>query len=266
MLCLMLLACTFGQVGAHAPLIFRADGTFTIVQFTDLHLTPASITQTQAILNAVLDAEKPDFVAYTGDICESSTGSCKEAANHSAVFRDAFSVNEDRGIPWAITYGNWDRNPDAFMTGQQNNEFIMKNFAHSRNKKAPDNVKGDSVFDVPIFLPNTTDTVDGPPAAVLYFLDTHMNDGCEGKSGTGCIYASEVAWYNATSDAYRKKNGGKAVPAMAFFHIPLPEHMLVWNQGEDTYGRLDEPAGDNGAGVGCVIDSNGFFRRCCGSW
>lgn len=94
---------------------------------------------------------------------------------------------------------------------------------------------------------------------MLYFLDTHANEGCEGKQGTGCIYPSEVAWYNATSRAYRTSNSGSAVPGVAFFHIPLPEHIAAWNEGLATYGRLDEGAGELGLGVSCVIESSGFF-------
>lgn len=249
---------------AAPPPRFRADGTFTIVQFTDLHIEtavhgrhfhhPPSVHETVSILEAVLDAEKPDFVAYTGDICEVSSKSCKEHANQTAVFHHAFGPSERRGIPWALTLGNWDRKPDANMTGPEIADFLNSTFQHCHNRQAPAGVRGDSVFDVPVLLPGAAE--DSTPAAVLYFLDTHMNDGCEGTSGTGCIYASEVDWYNRTSMAYRRANGGKPIPAAAF-HIPLPEHIAAWKGS--TFGRLDEPAWKHGNGVSCVIDSNNFF-------
>lgn len=248
----------FASQYASASPQFRPDGTFTIVQFTDLHITPTTAEQSAEILAAILDAEKPDFVAYTGDMCEIDTKSCAEEVNQSATFHLVFDPCEKRGIPWAITFGNWDRKPDAFWTGEENIAFIQNNFPHSYTRQAPPHVQGDSVFDVPIMPAGAADA-DAAPHAVLYFMDTHANDGCEGIGGTGCIYPSEVAWYNATSLAYRKQNNGHPVPAVAFFHIPLPEYVTVWNEGANTYGRLDEPAGDTGQGIACVIKSSGFL-------
>ena len=66
--------------------------TFTMVQFTDLHLAVGApsfwpfnqkketYTSTKWIMNQVLDHEEKnngvDFIAYTGDVCEVGSGSC----------------------------------------------------------------------------------------------------------------------------------------------------------------------------------------------
>lgn len=34
----------------------------------------------------------------------------------------------------------------------------------------------------------------------------------------------QVNWYRSQSAAYTERNGGKPLPALAFFHIPLPEY------------------------------------------
>merc|ERR1719387_2271691 len=113
---------------------YRADGTFKIVQFTDLHLEPNSLPETVRVMEAVLDTEKPDFVAYTGDICDSKTMSCQDEAMQAANFRAAFRPSEERKIPWALTFGNWDRAPDvANWTGQEGTEFIRRHFRYSFN-------------------------------------------------------------------------------------------------------------------------------------
>ena len=45
---------------------FRDDGTFKIVQFTDLHYgNPRHTLGNQAIQRAILEAEKPDLVVIT---------------------------------------------------------------------------------------------------------------------------------------------------------------------------------------------------------
>ena len=49
---------------------FRDDGTFKIVQFTDMHWhngDPDDL-QTRALMERVLDAERPDLVLLTGDV------------------------------------------------------------------------------------------------------------------------------------------------------------------------------------------------------
>ncbi len=51
-------------------LSFRPDGTFTIVQFTDLHWKNGEPEdhRTRALMELTLDAEKPDLVVFTGDV------------------------------------------------------------------------------------------------------------------------------------------------------------------------------------------------------
>ena len=49
---------------------FKANGKFKIVQFTDVHWKPGNPASEAAAerMNEVLEAEKPDFVVYTGDV------------------------------------------------------------------------------------------------------------------------------------------------------------------------------------------------------
>jgi hypothetical protein len=50
-----------------SPLRYRADGTFKIVQFTDLHFGSREIEDSLSItvMETVLDTEKPDLVIMT---------------------------------------------------------------------------------------------------------------------------------------------------------------------------------------------------------
>ena len=51
-------------------LTFNKEGTFKIVQFTDIHYQHGNPKSDTALLliNRVLDREKPDMVVFTGDI------------------------------------------------------------------------------------------------------------------------------------------------------------------------------------------------------
>jgi Predicted phosphohydrolases len=103
---------------AGAQLKFRNDGTFKIVQFTDVHWVPGNAASNEAAerMNEVLDAEKPDLVVYTGDLVFAKPASvCLDEALKPAV---------SRGIPFAVTFGNHDDEQD--MTRQQLLEYISK--------------------------------------------------------------------------------------------------------------------------------------------
>ncbi|MBF6628171.1 MAG: metallophosphoesterase, partial [Proteiniphilum sp.] len=79
-------------------LLFNEEGTFKIVQFTDMHYVhgnPKSDT-TLLLITRVLDAEKPDMVVFTGDIV---TGPVQQGWD--AVTRPVIEKN----IPFAVTLG-----------------------------------------------------------------------------------------------------------------------------------------------------------------
>eukprot|EP01104_Vermistella_antarctica_P008452 TRINITY_DN2114_c0_g1_i1.p1 TRINITY_DN2114_c0_g1~~TRINITY_DN2114_c0_g1_i1.p1 ORF type:complete len:179 (-),score=4.58 TRINITY_DN2114_c0_g1_i1:464-1000(-) len=65
---------------------------------------------------------------------------------------------------------------------------------------------------------------------------------CQNVSGWGCVAPDQVEWYRATALAQQEEqsrlrsrlgltntNADNMVPALSFFHIPLPEFMNMWN-------------------------------------
>ena len=46
---------------------FNKDKTFKIMQITDMQEIPAISPDTMKLLDAAVEAEKPDLVVYTGD-------------------------------------------------------------------------------------------------------------------------------------------------------------------------------------------------------
>ena len=84
---------------------FRDDGTFTIVQFTDIHWhngEPEDI-KSRALMGLVVEKEAPDLVALTGDILSGS--GCKDPRKS---FRQVVEAFEERQVPWAAVFGNHD--------------------------------------------------------------------------------------------------------------------------------------------------------------
>ena len=79
------------------------------------------------------------------------------------------------------------------------------------------------------------------PAALLYCLDSHDYSTIPSIDGYGWFTQEQVGWYRARSAAYTAANGGKPLPALAFFHIALPEYVAAWRNPDNTHvGRAAE--------------------------
>ncbi|KAD4179975.1 hypothetical protein E3N88_28566 [Mikania micrantha] len=114
------------------PLRFNSDGTFKILQVADMHYGTGSTRcrdvlssefewcsdlNTTLFLNRMIDAEKPDFIAFTGDnIFGPSTNDAAES-----LFK-AFGPAMASRLPWAAVLGNHDQ--ESTMTRQELMSFI----------------------------------------------------------------------------------------------------------------------------------------------
>ena len=59
---------------------------------------------------------------------------------------------------------------------------------------------------------------------MLYCLDSHSYSKLPDVKGYDWLTFDQVNWYRQQSAAFTAKNDGKPLPALAFFHIPLPEY------------------------------------------
>lgn len=208
---------------------FNAERKFKIVQFTDLHVVWQDSRSDIAFerMNQVLDAEKPDMVVFTGDIIYS-----KPADKN---LRKVLGVVSDRKIPFAITFGNHDNEQ-----GLTNDELF----------KAAETLPYHLTVDEVPELPGTGNCVlevkssDGKStAALLYCIDSHSYSQVEGIKGYDYIKPEQIAWYRQRSREYTAANSGKPLPALAFFHIPLPEYaQAAGDQSAAMFGVRKEPA------------------------
>ena len=98
------------------------------------------------------------------------------------------------------------------------------------------------------------------PAALLYCLDSHDYSTVEGIDGYGWFTQDQIRWYRDRSAAYTGANGGKPVPALAFFHIALPEYVAAWRNPDNTHiGRAaeDECPGELNPGMFAAMVESG---------
>lgn len=205
--CLLLAGMTVAQ--AQKPVLkFNKDGKFKIVQFTDTHIIHGDNRSDVAMerMNEILDAEKPDFVIYTGDLIFGRPG--KES------LIQAIEPVVKRGIPFGVTWGNHD-----------DEQGLSRKELFDLIKDVPNNLTAttEGITGVTNYI-LTVKSSDNKDACVLYIFDSNAYSTLEGIKGYGWVAHDQIGWYMDASRKFTEANGGKPLPAMAFMHIPFPEY------------------------------------------
>jgi len=210
------------------PVLKFKDHKFKIVQFTDLHcISGADFAvrndSTFMLMRNVIQQEHPDLVVITGDIVVSG--------NAAGVWAKVIQPMEDAKVPFAVTFGNHDT--ETGMTKESILKLVQKSqFNLTTNVDAK--VAGVGNCSLPIY---STEGKSMPWA--IYLFDSHAYPSDSKQFGSyDWIKFSQIQWYRNQSEAYARKEG-KTVPALAFFHIPLPEFEYVRNQ-KTTMGSTVE--------------------------
>ncbi|MDR0962320.1 MAG: metallophosphoesterase family protein [Mediterranea sp.] len=188
---------------------FHPDGTFKIVQFTDTHYkvgVAASDTMIDCV-NKVLDAEKPDLVIFTGDVIYNAPA--------EEGLRTVLAQVSRRKIPFAVVFGNHD--DEQGLSRPQLYDIVRTvpgNLLPSRGEaSSPDYT-----------LTIHASTNAKKDAATLYCMDSNAYSQVKGVGGYDWFHGNQVAWFRRQAAAVKAANQGDTIPALAFFHIPLPEY------------------------------------------
>ena len=215
-------------LGAYAQksVAFR-EGKLKIVQLTDIHWDPQSknCAQTAQTIEAVLALEKPDIAMLTGDIVTEKPG--------PEGWKAIIALLEKAQVPFTVMMGNH----DAEVMPKQEIYDLLAQSPYFIGEKGPETIHGCGNYVVPVYGADHKTT-----KALLYCIDS--NDYPESKDyGTyDWIHFDQVAWYRQTSARFTKENGGNPLPALAFFHIALPEYDAIPNNGT-MLGEKNEGSG-----------------------
>jgi len=227
--------------------MFNEHGKFKVVQFTDLHYGNNQYENEQSakVQDAILAAEKPDLVIITGDLVSGyewrQNGGVDWFKN---LWQQLVAPMIKHNTRWAIALGNHD--VEADLTGQQ---IVQLDSSHelSMTQLGPQNIGGATNYYLPIYNYNSTDKL----GQILWVFDSGSN-ACLGVSGWGCVQYDQVAWYRKESMTLASTHS-RYIPALAFFHIPLYEHLDLWNV-RGVHGDLSE-----GDGVCCSSVNTGLY-------
>ena len=222
----------------------RSDGSFTIAQFTDLHLNDGGPTcrQTVALLETVLELEQPDLVVLTGDISAATEAPLQDAA---AAWQLALEPIIRRGLNWACVFGNHDDEGD--LNRAQLMAFLQQQ-PGCVAKPGPAALPGVGNYVIDLIHPAATSaasaTAPEHPPARLYFLDSHAY-GPRGVSRYGWISEEQIKWFAGAAREARDATG------LVFFHIPLPEYEQIGQTGNFLGNKLEN--------VCCPSVNSGMF-------
>ncbi|MBQ8443633.1 MAG: metallophosphoesterase [Bacteroides sp.] len=210
------------------PLRFKG-GKLRIAQLTDIHWRPGSekSEKNPDTILKVLEMEKPDVIILTGDVVTHQPA--KEG------WRSVVGMMEASGIPFAVTMGNHDAEnwPE---------DSIYHYLSKSRlfiGEKGPEALSGTGNYILPVYASDGTEKVK----ALLYCMDSNDYTKDAEKFGNyAWIEWNQIAWYREQSRWYAAQNNGQPLPALAFFHIGVPEFKHIQDR-PDMYGHLGENGG-----------------------
>lgn len=212
---LMLLCGVMVSARQHGRLSFK-DGKFRVAQFTDIHWDQKSpnCEKTMASIRSVLKAENPDVAMLTGDVVTANPG--------VEGWQTVISIFEEAQVPFTVMMGNH----DAEIVAKDTIYSLLRRSPYFIGEKGPDDIQGAGNQVVPVY------GSDGKaPAALLYCLDSNDYPASKEYGTYDWIRFNQIDWYRRQSARYTSENGGKPLPALAFFHIPLPEYKEVAGTG-----------------------------------
>lgn len=204
---LLSLLLLFTAAAVAQNLKFRGNGEFKILQLTDLHVQYGNPKSDSALncIDRLIAAERPDLVLLTGDVVFSAPA--------DKTLQLVLNRLTRHGVPFAYLFGNHDCEHDMplhtlYDMAQKAPHSIMP---PRGGVESPDYV-------LPIRSHNGRRT-----AALLYCLDSHSMSQRPDVKGYAWLTEEQVQWYRQQNRQFTAANGGTPLPALAFFHIPVPE-------------------------------------------
>ena len=185
---------------ADERLTFRPDGTFKILQLTDLHLQlfrPAQVADVFARMDSIVRWEDPDLITVTGDLIYSTPA--------DSMMQPIIDRLDTYKRPWVIVYGNHDHEHGRTLAELAS---LIVRGKHTLNTLAPSGTLAD--IEIPV-----------GDSAYLFFLDSHAysTDPVDYSNFSYAWFTDEqVQWVRETAGKHPDK------PSIAFFHIPFPEY------------------------------------------
>ncbi|DBA04611.1 TPA: hypothetical protein N0F65_012194 [Lagenidium giganteum] len=199
------------------------------------HFSKCHEALSSAFMDELLDLEQPDLVVFGGDNVDVDHAEFRQQAMKTYSARV-----EAKEIPWAMVFGNHDTRGGFPLPEMME---IVENKTYSYSQRGPASVSGLGNYELNIQAPT-----DGPwgkngsNVFRIYFLDSH-EDADASKfprlneyDAYDWIRDNQIEFYRSLVKQHEQ--AGDKVPAIMFFHIPLPEYRLA--SSSTRFGSIRE--------------------------
>ncbi|KAF8648134.1 hypothetical protein AX16_006384 [Volvariella volvacea WC 439] len=238
---------------------FRADGTFKLTVFSDLHYGenpnedwgPEQDRNSTRLMRAVLADERPDYAVINGDLI---TGENTFKFNVTKLIDQIVEPLNEVKVPFSCTHGNHDNQVN--ITHREEILYEQRIAPLSYTRAAPIGVGGESGpgnYWVPVYH----HTTDPAPSLVLWFFDSRggITSSPTPRPLPDWVDASVAGWIESETRRMERAWGPAHLrSAVAFMHIP-PHVAQSLQPGLDSVrnpGRNDDHLGQ-----GSVQDASG---------
>lgn len=216
-------------------LTFRPDGTFKILQFTDIHYTldDEADHRTVDMMRRLIAQEKPDFLITTGDTVYGE--------ENYRYLPKALAPFTESGLPWSFVFGNHDVEFAGTHEGLFEEVLRLPGCVAFHDPTSMDGT-GNHVLEVA--------NQQGIVKWLIFGLDSGDYNPLKQVGGYGYVTRNQIRWYQDKIRELEEKT--KDFSALTFQHIPLPEYEEMFRM-ETCYGVKRD-------GFGCPRVNTGFFQ------
>ncbi len=213
---------------------FREDGTFRILQLTDIHYTEDDERdhRTVALMRDLIRREQPDFIVTTGDTVYGE--------KNLEYLPLALAPLTESKIPWTFTFGNH----DVEFAGNREELFAaVRRLPGCMAYHDPASLDGMGNHTIGI------EDGEGRVRWLIFGMDSGDYNPLKQVGGYGFVTHNQIHWYQ--DQIRRQEQQGEDFGVLIFQHMALPEYAEVFRY-ETCYGTRRE-------GFGCPRINTGFF-------
>lgn len=193
-----------------AKLKFNEDGTFRIMNISDIQDNAKLMSITADFMKAAIEAEEPDLIILTGD--NIAGNSIAEEKTETAI-RSVMDVLDPYGIPVAVVFGNHDEESGMNKEAQM---AVYNSYDCSISYDDGETLWGCGTYNIPVY--------SSADVSKVVFNCWLFDSGNRDENGEyDHVKQDQLDWYKAKSAELKAANGGKVVPSIAFQHIIVPE-------------------------------------------
>ena len=218
---------------------------YKILQLSDIHFANKDNQQLHLdFLKLTIEDANPDMIIATGDLF---TFADRITAKRLFRFFDSFE------IPWTVTFGNHDEQCYFSI------DWLTKHLNTSYKYCLFKDILDDDVFGNANFAINLTK--DNKVFEQLIIMDSNRYYYGSDYLGYDYIKEDQIDWYERVVNYTTLNNNNEVVPSLLFFHIPVPEFEIAWNDYQEGKDGVEYVSGGKKEDVCCPKTNSGFFTK-----